>query len=97
MIDPIFVTCGECEGCKAKAQIVKIVADVDEVFMPRLMAAVERYRSLPYHDEHEERDARRQVDALMEERSRWISYITKPLIALAGCYRLVITIPGNAA
>jgi len=85
-----FIECGECGGCKAKAAIAAAVAQVDEVFLPRIKAVGDSYRALPYRDERTERKLRLQAQGIMEERSRWIRFITEPLAAMAGCYRLII-------
>ena len=96
MSDVEFIECGECVGCKAKAAIASAVAEVDAVFMLRIEAIGTDYRAQPYRDDRTERKLRLQVQGPMEERSRWIRFVTEPLTALAGCYRLIIRTPRSA-
>jgi len=85
-----FIDCGECAGCKAKAQIAKIVAEIDSIFIPRLEAISARWNERQYHDEQIERDISKQLNALVEERSSWIRYVTEPLLRLGVCCRIIL-------
>lgn len=94
--DAQFIECGECGGCQAKKRIAELVAEVDEVFKSRLDAVKRSWEKWPHRDEHAARDLKRQLRGLMEERSRWIDYLTRPLAPLMGCYRLTILLPKSA-
>lgn len=86
----MFRECGTCTGCKAKAAVIATAAEVDKTFGPMFERLQARYDALDVADPRALDALRREKQALVEERSRWIDHINKPLVPFVGCHRLVV-------